>query len=57
MLRNVSQLPRVYNASQRLTGLGIRLLGAVVLGTREDVGSYGYNYITPRRGRPTQMMG
>ncbi len=56
VLRNVSQLPRVYSATQRLTGLGIRLLGAVVLGTREDVGSYGYNYVAPRRARTTQII-
>jgi capsular exopolysaccharide synthesis family protein len=56
VLRNVSQLPRVYHATQRLTGLGIRLLGAVVLGTREDVGSYGYNYTAPRRARTTQVV-
>lgn len=32
VLREVSQLPRVYAASQRLTTLGIRVLGAVVNG-------------------------
>jgi Mrp family chromosome partitioning ATPase len=32
LLRDVSQLPRVYAACQRLTGLGIRVLGAVVNG-------------------------
>ncbi len=30
VLREVSQTPKVYAASQRLTGLGIRVLGAVV---------------------------
>jgi capsular exopolysaccharide synthesis family protein len=33
VLREVSQMPRVYAASQRLTSLGIRVLGAVVNGT------------------------
>jgi polysaccharide biosynthesis transport protein len=32
VLREVSQMPRVYAASQRLTSLGIRVLGAVVNG-------------------------
>ena len=32
VLRQVSQMPRVYAASQRLTTLGIRVLGAVVNG-------------------------
>jgi capsular exopolysaccharide synthesis family protein len=31
--REVSQMPKVYAAAQRLTGLGIRVLGAVVNGT------------------------
>jgi capsular exopolysaccharide synthesis family protein len=30
VLRTVSQMPQVYAASQRLTGLGVRVLGAVV---------------------------
>jgi len=33
VLRQVSQMPRVYTATQRLTALGIRVLGAVVNGT------------------------
>ncbi len=32
VLREVSQMPRVYAASQRLTTLGIRVMGAVVNG-------------------------
>jgi capsular exopolysaccharide synthesis family protein len=39
VLRNVSRLPQVHAAQQRLAALGIRTLGAVVLG--EDAGSYG----------------
>jgi polysaccharide biosynthesis transport protein len=34
LLRDVSQTPRVYAACQRLATLGIRILGAVVNGTR-----------------------
>jgi capsular exopolysaccharide synthesis family protein len=33
VLREVSQMPRVYAAAERLTSLGIRVLGAVVNGT------------------------
>jgi capsular exopolysaccharide synthesis family protein len=36
ILRDVSQAPRVYAACQRLTTLGIRVLGAVVNGTSQD---------------------
>jgi capsular exopolysaccharide synthesis family protein len=38
VLREVSQMPRVYAAAQQLTAVGIRVLGAVVNGTSpEDV--------------------
>jgi len=36
LLRDVSQTPRVYAACQRLATLGIRVLGAVVNGTKRD---------------------
>jgi capsular exopolysaccharide synthesis family protein len=39
VLRNVSRLPAVHAAQQRLTALGIRVLGAVVLG--EGLEGYG----------------
>jgi len=48
VLRDVSQTPRVYAATQRLQSLGIRVLGAVVNGTDPDevfVASAG-NYAT-----------
>lgn len=45
ILRDVSRLPAVYAAYQRLTMLGIRTLGAVVSGTREE--QYGAWYNTP----------
>jgi capsular exopolysaccharide synthesis family protein len=41
ILHEVSRLPRVYAAYQRLGMLGIRLLGAAVSGTREMVAYYG----------------
>jgi capsular exopolysaccharide synthesis family protein len=42
LLRDVSQMPHVYAASQRLTGLGIRVLGAVINGmTPREVYSRG----------------
>jgi polysaccharide biosynthesis transport protein len=44
VLRKVSRLPRVHAAAQRLTQLGVRVLGAVVLGTRVDGDGYGYHY-------------
>jgi polysaccharide biosynthesis transport protein len=36
VLRDVSQMPRVYAASQKLSALGIRILGAVVNGADPD---------------------
>jgi capsular exopolysaccharide synthesis family protein len=45
VLRNVSRLPAVYAAQQRLTSLDIRLLGAVVVG--EAVQTYGVDRYLP----------
>ncbi len=42
ILRDESQLPTVYAAGQRLSSLGVRVLGAVVSGTRGD--TYGTEY-------------
>jgi polysaccharide biosynthesis transport protein len=42
ILRDISRVPRVHAAYNRLAMLGIRMLGAVVNGTRED--SYGPDY-------------
>ena len=36
VLREVSQMPRVYAAQQQLTGLGIRVMGAVVSGIDQE---------------------
>jgi capsular exopolysaccharide synthesis family protein len=43
LLRDVSQTPRVYAAGQRLTSLGIRVLGAVVNGMKPE--DYGGGYV------------
>jgi capsular exopolysaccharide synthesis family protein len=47
VLRDVSQAPRVYAACQRLATLGIRVLGAVVNGTKPEDCYAGYQY-TPQ---------
>jgi succinoglycan biosynthesis transport protein ExoP len=47
ILNDVSQIPKIYTATQRLLSLGIRMLGAVINGVREDkygYGGYGYGY-------------
>jgi capsular exopolysaccharide synthesis family protein len=46
LLRDVSRLPTVYSAQQRLNNLGIRILGAVVLGDNNNTGSIAYNLQT-----------
>ena len=45
LLRDVSRLPRVQAAYQRLAMLGIRMLGAVVNGTQNDRYPADYHYI------------
>lgn len=45
ILQDVSQLPKVQDASDRLTQLNIPLLGAVVNGIKPDIQAYGYNYV------------
>jgi len=44
ILRNVSRMPAVHAAQQRLTALGIRTLGAVVIGASGDGDSVSYDY-------------
>jgi Mrp family chromosome partitioning ATPase len=36
VLREVSRLPKIYEAYERLSKLGVRLLGAVVAGTKQE---------------------
>ncbi len=45
VLQDISQLPKVLTASEKLTQLNIPLLGAVVNGIKPDVHAYGYNYV------------
>ncbi len=45
ILQDVSQLPKVQDASDRLLQLNIPLLGAVVNGIKPDIQAYGYNYV------------
>ena len=45
ILQDVSQLPKVQDASDRLVQLNIPLVGAVVNGIKPDVQAYGYNYV------------
>ena len=48
ILREVSRVPKVYTAYEKLTSLGVRVLGAVVSGTPSEYHGYdyGYSYIT-----------
>jgi capsular exopolysaccharide synthesis family protein len=48
ILRDISRAPSVYAAQQRLTGLGVRILGAVLIGENGGAGS-SYQYPT-RKG-------
>ena len=45
IMQDISQLPKVLLASEKLNQLNIPLVGAVVNGIRQDVYSYGYNYV------------
>jgi capsular exopolysaccharide synthesis family protein len=45
IMQDVSQLPKVLVASEKLAQLNIRLVGAVVNGIRQNTYSYGYNYV------------
>jgi capsular exopolysaccharide synthesis family protein len=44
VLRDVSRLPAVHLAQQRLQSLGVNTLGAVVIGADNDLQSLGYSY-------------
>jgi polysaccharide biosynthesis transport protein len=45
ILQDISQLPKVQNALEKLMALNIPLLGAVVNGITPDVHAYGYNSV------------
>jgi capsular exopolysaccharide synthesis family protein len=49
LLREVSRMPRVYAAYQRLAVLGVRMLGAVVNGTHDDEYRADYRYVAPEQ--------
>jgi capsular exopolysaccharide synthesis family protein len=51
VLREVSRLPKVYAAYQRLAMLGVPILGAVVNGTLDDQYSYGSRTVTVAGGQ------
>lgn len=52
-LRDVSRMPSVYAAHQRLTAGGVRVLGAVVNGVRGELyGAYPYRPTTPALPEP-----
>jgi capsular exopolysaccharide synthesis family protein len=44
VLRDVSRAPAIHAAQQRLEGLGVRTLGAVVIGTAGETGNASYLY-------------
>ena len=45
IMQDVSQLPKVQTAQEKLGHLNVVLLGAVVNGIKQDEYSYGYNYV------------
>jgi capsular exopolysaccharide synthesis family protein len=45
IMQDISQLPKVMTALAKLAQLNIPLVGAVVNGIKQDVASYGYNYV------------
>jgi succinoglycan biosynthesis transport protein ExoP len=50
VLRDVSRVPALQAAQQRLSNLGIRTLGAVVIGTKNESGNHAYHYALPSKG-------
>ena len=42
VLRDISRAPAIYAAQQKLNNLGVRILGAVMIGAKNDVGTTGY---------------
>jgi polysaccharide biosynthesis transport protein len=54
ILRDVSRLPMVYNAYERLAALRVRILGAVVNGTAADYYRARYSYRAGSKDTPAQ---
>lgn len=48
ILRDVSRVPEVYAAQQRLAPLGVRTLGAVAIGMASDLSKRAYQYATSK---------
>ena len=55
ILHQVSQMPAVQSAYQRLASIGVRMLGAVVNGEPMTPHSYGYTY-TPAAVRQVELI-
>ena len=54
ILRDVSRTPAVYAAQQKLAPLGIRLLGAVLLGASSHLGNRDYRYAVHKASKGGQ---
>ena len=52
ILREVSRVPKVYDACERLAGLGVRILGAVVAGARLETHGSDYYYTAAYASHP-----
>ena len=50
VMRDLSRCPAVHAAQQRLESLGIKTLGAVLIGAKNELGPLGYKYV--RQARP-----
>jgi capsular exopolysaccharide synthesis family protein len=57
ILRDVSSLPAVHLAQQRLAMLGVRILGAVVSGASSESYGYGYSYSYSNAGQNSPSIG
>jgi capsular exopolysaccharide synthesis family protein len=49
VMRDLSRAPALYAAHQRLEGLGIKTLGAVMMGASSELGPLGYKYAAQAR--------
>ncbi len=57
VLKDVSRVPRVYEAVERLRSVGITVLGSVVNGVKDDVARHGVELLmaeTPRQQEPEE---
>ena len=55
ILQDISQLPKVQIAAEKMMQLNIPLLGAVVSGIKPDIHAYGYNYVQAVEPRPWEL--